>query len=274
MSILSENTLSELQNNMVDQGASFLVGASSESSTGIMSVVGNTAGAASGAANVVGSGIQNAALTASILTDGIAYLTSSMTEILAQATSKLVAIPADKITESFNAYFTSSIIEPKEFMKKLSMGIEKYQEEKDKKAEEDQNKDIENKATENTKNITKSVNDALTKAKDQLNSIAAYTSKGPEWMSKQVEKYSYMVISQVSGGLDKTIADFDKTKEEWAKSVGKNAAQKAAQPINNKTEKAQKKILEAADKQKFKLLAKAKSSVAKALMKIKGLLGG
>lgn len=274
MSILSGNTLTELQTNAVDQGATFLVGASSANSTGIMSIVGNTMGTTSGAANIVGSGIQNAALTASIVSDGLAYISSLLTEEISKATAKILTIPTEKINESFNTYFKSSIIEPKEFVKKLSMGIEKYNEEKAKEAEKHQNDDIQNKSTEKIKDVTKSINDALAKAKDQLNSIAAYTSKGPEWMSKQIEKYSYTILSQTTGNLNKVTEDFDKTKEEWAKSVGKITAQRAAQPINDKTEKAQKKLIEDAERQKFRLIAKAKSATETAIMKIKGLLGG
>lgn len=280
--VLSASTVMQLQNSAIDSGANFLIGAATspfdpnfdENKAGLMSVVGGAMGAASGAANIAGSAINTAALSANIVAEGIAYLSQNLTEYVAQATVKLMTIPMDKVTAASAKCIQESTFKPKDIIDKLTKGAEEFSKGVQEEMEKQQQLEIKNGATSKIKKVSKTVTDALTKAQKEMNAIASYVQKGPEWMDSQVQKYSYLVMTQVSGNVDKVVEDFDTIKNEWAESAGQAIAAKVVQPINAKLVDAQKKILEKIESAKQKAMITAKAAVAQAMMKIKGLLGG
>ena len=282
MSILSGDTIMQLNNSAVDAGANFLVGAAtspfdpnfSVQNAGAMSVVGGTVGVASGAANIVGSGIGDAALTANIVAAGMQNISNLVTSYIADATAKLATIPMDKFSEAMSEAVTSGTFKPADIVKKLSQGAEDFQKGVAEEMEKAQQEKIKTGASTKIQELSKKASDTLISAEKQLNSIASYTSKGPKWMESQIKKLSDLVIEQFSGNVDKTIKDFDTIKNDWAESAGKSAGQKIVNPINDKLVKAQKDILDKIDKNKNQAINKAKASIAQALMKVKGLLGG
>lgn len=279
---LSDGTIQKLNASMVDSGANFLVGAATnpfsegfnQQSAGAMSMVGGAIGMASGAANIVGSGIQDAALTTTIAAEGLQQISQQITEVVAQATVKLMMIPMDKFTEAMNKEITECTFKPKEIIDKLTKGAEEFQKGVAEEVEKQSKEKLQNNATSKFQEISYNTTKWMQKAQEQLNTIASYTAKGPEWMQKKVDECSYLITTQVQGSINKVVEDFDKVKNTWAENAGKAAAKKVVVPINNKLVAAQKKIMDKIEETKTKAMGKAKAGVAQAIMKLKGLLGG
>lgn len=283
--ILSASTVMQLQNSMIDSGANFLIGAAtspfdpnfSENQAGVMSVVGGTIGVASSAANIAGSAINTAALSANIVAEGIAYLSQRITSYVAECTVKLLTLPTAYLAEVTKAKISEGMKEElkmSNIMKRLTQDSEKNSEEKNKENEKESENKVKKDMTKKVKEISYKATTAINKATYQMNSIAAYVQKGPEWMSYQVTKYSDLVMEQTGGFLGSTVESFDKTKKDWAYSMADKAAKIALDKTKREMLAKMKIQLDKIEQAKQKAMNKAKAAVAQALMKIKGLLGG
>ena len=279
---LSQETIMQLHNSALDCGANFLIGAStspfdpnfSYKTAGIMSTIGGTIGVAASASNIVGSAINTAALSANIVAEGLQDLNTKLTEYVAKSTVKIMSIPMEKFGEAMQKEIKEKTLKVKDIIKQLTQGAEDFDNAYKKTLEENQNAEIKSKALLKVKEISYTVSAALVKAQKELTTIAYYVAKGPNWMQNQVDKYSYLVMQQVVGNVDKTVESFEETKDKWAETAGKTVGSKAVEPINAKLIETQKGIIEKVEIKKKEMMAKAGAAMAKAIMKIKGLLGG
>jgi hypothetical protein len=282
MGILTGDTLAKINTQAVDAGANFLVGSATSAfdpnfgveNAGVMTVASSALAVASGAANIVGSSIQTAEIAANIVAEGVAYLSSYLTEYISKTTVKLLTIPTAEIASYMAASVSELTLTAKDILKGLADFSEVTAESKTEEVATEETENMTKTAGQKVKEVAYTVTTVLKETSDKLNSIATYCANGSDWVEKQVDKYTNVVITQVTGKLDKTVEDFNEVKLKWAKSMGEKAAQKIVQPLNIKLQKAQKGILDKVNAVKKKAYNKAKALVAKAIMKIKGLLGG